>query len=305
MCLFLVTFPLLTVLLLTEKQLIPSRIAALVRNGIVRLRNRQERRLCEFWRRRYRTVNVVAQILGGFVGLVLFYVNLLAAEQAGSWQAAGGDRIVAGWACFFWIGVFYAVVTVYVFRAVTTAAFLRSVAGGRRVRPVPFHVDNCGGLRPIGAIGLRNQYILAAAGINVVFLIVLVRFIQPNPFVYPFLVGSFVLYAVAGPTAFLGPLLPFRKAMRANRQWLVAAVATALQKHYDTCIRRLGEGGELVAEDEAKAERLRKFLAIVRRAPVWPFDIATLRRFATAYVFPIAGLLGLPLWNKLIDYVMP
>jgi hypothetical protein len=50
---------------------------------------------------------------------------------------------------------------------------------------------------------------------------------------------------------------------------------------------------EVTKPDEESIERLRKVGAAIDELPIWPFDPSTLRKFATAYIVPLAlPLLG-------------
>jgi hypothetical protein len=67
----------------------------------------------------------------------------------------------------------YTLVIVYVTRCIVLSYFLRAlVAAARPLCILPLHPDKCGGLRPVGRLGLRNQYTLTILGINIVLLLV-------------------------------------------------------------------------------------------------------------------------------------
>ena len=51
----------------------------------------------------------------------------------------------------------------------TIAYFSRPVRGDTAAN-LPLHPDQCGGLRPVGEPGLRNQYTLTLPGLNIVIL---------------------------------------------------------------------------------------------------------------------------------------
>jgi hypothetical protein len=52
--------------------------------------------------------------------------------------------------------------------------------------------------------------------------------------------------------------------------------------------------------DEESIERLRKVGAAIDELPIWPFDPSTLRKFATAYIVPLA----LPLLGETVRAIL-
>ena len=76
-------------------------------------------------------------------------------------------------------------------------------------------------------------------------------------------------------------------------------VATQLQNEYTRIMSEL-ERRSIVKEDEETIDRLQKLKELVNHIPVWPFDISTVRRFLTVYIFPLlTGLISL-----LISYII-
>ena len=77
------------------------------------------------------------------------------------------------------------------------------------IRVVPFHPDGSGGgLRPVGAIGLNNQYLLSIYSSMVV----------KQPLKVPgelrlLMIAAAAIYAVVGPIVFVAPLIQFRAGM--------------------------------------------------------------------------------------------
>ena len=89
-----------------------------------------------------------------------------------SWIAPDGRVHVAGYVYLLCIILLYAVIIFYVTRVILISLFLRKLAACAPLQILPLHPDGCGGLRPVGWLGLRNQYTLTVLGINLVVLVV-------------------------------------------------------------------------------------------------------------------------------------
>jgi uncharacterized integral membrane protein len=196
----------------------------------------------------------------------------------------------------FGISLLYAMVIIYVWRCVTISSFLRALVAVAPLRLLPFHPDKCGGLRPVGRLGLRNQYTLTILGLNIVLLILVWVFSQDrDQSVQLVLLLASLAYLTLGPLVFMAPLLPFRDGMlQAKAEW-TSQVAGLLRKEFERLRGRITTG-EITSTDEAAIDRLRKLGAVIDELPVWPFDAQTLRKFATAYVVPLL----LPVLGKVL-----
>jgi hypothetical protein len=155
---------------------------------------------------------------------------------------------------------------------------------------LPFHPDKCGGLRPVGQLGLRNQTTLSILGLNVVILAVVSLSSLPRlPSQYHLIAVSAVAYLILGPIVFMAPLLPFRRGMlRTKSEWM-SEVARRLRIEFDR-LRIQIQSAQITKEDEDLVDRLRKIGSVIEELPVWPFDARTLRKFAGAYVVPLVPL---------------
>lgn len=57
-------------------------------------------------------------------------------------------------------------------------------------------------------------------------------------------------------------------------------------------IRSVLPNGEVTRADEELVDRLRKIGAVADELPVWPFDVATLKKFAASYLVPAVAFLS-------------
>jgi hypothetical protein len=167
--------------------------------------------------------------------------------------------------------------------------FLNDVVGHAQLQMLPFHPDKCGGLRPMGRFGLRNQYLLTILGMNIVFLVIVtVRYLKVPTSLAGLVAGAAAGYLLLGPIVFMGPLLSFRGAMIRTKAGLLSEVAQRLRLELQRLRKEL-PAGKLLREDEELIDRLRKVGEVIDELPVWPFDADTLRKFLTAYVAPLAA----------------
>jgi hypothetical protein len=301
-----VTLPLLIVLLVTERSLIPARIASVMAADVLVAKDNTLSTLAKDWEQRYAIANAVAQLIGVAVAVVVFYMNYLAlvGDSRPHWQVTDGRMNPAGWIYLLWqLPGFYFVACVYVVRGATTVALLSSIARDPSVKVnlLPFHPDGAGGLQPIGRIGLRNQYVLAACGINILLTFCVVGGLgTASRAQAELLIAASAFYIVAGPAVFIGPLLPFRKSMLASKRKEQQLVADRLRKEYEAIKGHLPQEGVTKADVDS-LKRLQKLQRIVDQIPVWPFDAITLRRFLVAYVLPLLPVIIAPLVEKLIQ----
>jgi hypothetical protein len=201
-----------------------------------------------------------------------------------------GHILITGWMFLLIFWLYWFLCTVYVVRAATTVWLLWSMVRSSDVLPRAFHPDRAGGLSQIGKIGLRNQYLLAAVGIQIVCGVLVAKALGAlNPatraFQVAFIVASTIAYALLGPFVFISPLLPFRQGMREKKMQALRKLGDGLQCCVDGIINRL-PGAPPTADQEKEINRFKSLIKLVEREPVWPFDTLTLSRVVTAYLAP-------------------
>jgi hypothetical protein len=306
MFLFFVTMPALVMYLVNDQCVFTTALGRTVREDIVALPPSDAATLSERWTTRFERVNVLAQIAGAVIGALVAWANyrVYASEEVGYWIVTGGRLSGAGvvflWATF----LFFALTTIYVIRSIAIATFLRDVLQRASIQIVPFHPDGCGGLRPVGAIGLNNQYLLSIYGLNVISLVLVSEpLTQPGGLRVLFVLAG-VLYSIIGPVVFVAPLMPFRARMLMVKIELMNEVAQRLRFELARVRLKL-RSDEITREDEELIERLRKIGSVVEDLPVWPFDARTVRKFMTAYIAPLVGTLGISIIRNVAKSVWP
>ena len=291
----LVSLPSLVVLLVNDEHVLSTSLDEVQRDGVIALSESAADSLRATWKKYFRIWNLITQFGGIGLGIVLGIVTLrpYVTNHVASWIAPEGQLHLAGYVYLYCIILLYTLVIVYVARSIVVSFFLRALVGGAPLRILPLHPDKCGGLRPVGRLGLRNQYTLTILGINIVLLLVVwVYSMGRTAPLRDVMIGASLAYLILGPVIFMAPLLPFRAGMQdAKREW-THQVARVVRVEIERLLEQMGKN-EISKPGEETIERLRKVGAAIDELPIWPFDPSTLRKFATAYIVPVVlPLLG-------------
>jgi hypothetical protein len=306
---FLVSFPALIVFIMSDHAALASALARIQEGGVLVIPEAESRKLSETWGPRFARINRLALVIGALVGVVLIFGNIDAYSRpgVGFWVDFSDHRpgaLLLGCVFLYCIVAVYFFAIVYVVRSIAFAFFLNDVVDDAQLRMIPFHPDHCGGLRPMGRFGLRNQYVLSLLGFNVVLLIaVTISYLTVPSSLFALVTGVAVAYIALGPLVFMGPLLSFRSGMVRTKEELLGEIANRLRVELQRLRKEL-PSGELLREDEELLDRLRKLGSVIDELPVWPFDAHTLRRFLTAYITPLLGAAAVALLDKAWDVVL-
>jgi hypothetical protein len=301
MCMYLATLPLIVIFTLSQRNMVPGRIAGIVRGSVIPVRTKYSS-MSEFvssWNKRFKIVNVIGQLAGILVAVVVCLKNydIATSPDFPDYRLTDGNINIAGWMYLCWqLPMFYWIAVVYISQGLALIVLLFRLNRNFEIEVFPFHRDNCGGLRSVGQIGLRNQYLLAVVGVNLLALWA-VNIERGDPRPLTLLIAAGVAYVGLGPVVFLGPLIPFRKSMLSAKRGEQTRVAAKLQEKYELI---MGDKDRPTKEDGEVIDSLQKLTVLINRIPVWPFDTSTLRRFFTAYVFPFLTALV----SVLINYAM-
>jgi hypothetical protein len=289
---FLVSFPVLLTLTVRDQFVLVSSLDRVRVDGVLVVPEDQAASISSLWKSRFRTLNVAAQMVGLLEGGLIAWLNYLTYRPAhlGFWIAVNGKLLPVGYVFLWCIGLFYAIVPIYILRNLGVSIFLKNLVAHAEISILPFHPDRSGGLRPVGEIGLRNQYCLSVLGANVVILIfVSFLYLKAIPSSLDgLMVAAAIAYILLGPLVFIGPLLPFRAGMLRNKTELMSEVARRLRVELRRLRQQL-EVGQITKDDEDLVDRLRKLGSVIDQLPVWPFDFGTFRKFLSAYVTPLLG----------------
>jgi hypothetical protein len=285
---FLISFPTLVLLIVSDERGLALALKRVWASGVISNDVADGAALAQKWSIRFRRVNACSYFFGLSLGGVLSWYTLKLYEGLGFWAAptTTEELGLVGYIYLYCISLLYAVITVFVFRSVVIAFFLSDLVKQVTIRLLPFHPDGCGGLQPVGRLGLRNQYTLTILGVNIAILaFVTLHYLKDDRAVHVLIIMAVLAYAVLGPIVFIGPLLPFRTGMLRSKAALMGEVSERLRTDF-TAIRSKFRTTGLSDEDLGTLERLKKVGAMIEELPVWPFDSRTLRTFGSAYVTP-------------------
>lgn len=287
---FLIAFPVLLAILLRDDYVMWNSLIQVERDGVVEIPQAASQDLCRKWRRWFLNLNIAAQTLGVAVGVSSAFLIARVHSQDESWASSGGHLAFPAAVPFLWsIFCIFSLIPVYVIRSLAISLFLKDLVAISEINMLPFHPDRSGGLRPVGEIGLRNQYVLSVIGINLALWMAFNQ-LRSGALLHS-LIGSWsVVYLLLGPLVFFGPLLPFREGMLKNKSSMMSEIAQRLRRELRRLHEQLDEGG-ITKDDEDLIDRLRKMGGVIEELPVWPYDMNTVRKFITAYVTPAAGLI--------------
>jgi hypothetical protein len=294
--LFLVSFPAILLLALTDQQMLSHALHTVQADGTVTISEADGETISKRGFRRFGKVNRVAQAVGVMAGCVTatFIFWGATAEKDGGWLAHEGHFFLIGYIYLYSMVLFVAVLAIYVIRSFFIAMSLRDLAKEAELHMLPLHPDKAGGLQQIGRLGLRNQYGLTFLGINIVLAMLTAYLFEPNQTLIVSTAVATASYLLVGPVIFVGPLLPFRACMIRNKADLMTGVALRMRIELEN-VRSRVESGVITADDEQLIERLRKIGTVIDELPIWPFDNATLKKFWGAYGGPILGALTVPI----------
>jgi hypothetical protein len=203
------TLPMVTAMLLGDHALLIRALRTVQREETVNVEPSVATALVARWNARFGLINTYGLTLALVLGVVVAMLNhrVYSPESVGHWMAVEGEPTYAGWWFLACVAAFYTLTAFYVVRSLAIWRFLRELAQKSTVRPLPMHPDGSGGLRPIGEMGLRNQYLLTAFGINL-FLLALTSetYLGYSIHLNALVTLAGVAYVIIGPVVFGAPL---------------------------------------------------------------------------------------------------
>ena len=284
------SFPAMMMSIVTDQRELAAALSRVQHDGVMVLSRERAAHLVARWSPRWPIVNVAGYAVGAAVGAAITFVNFetFSDPSVGYWIASDSRLVLPGYVFLACVFVFYALIPVCVFRTLAVSLFLRDAVAHASLRMMPFHPDRCGGLRPVGRLGLRSQWLLTVLGLNIVTLGLMVLYLDMHGSIEILPIAAAVAYVIIGPVVFVAPLLPFRNGMLRTKAELLGEVSARLRIELQR-LRTLLPSGVITKDDEELIERLRKIGAVIDELPVWPFDASTLKSFLTAYVAPIGA----------------
>lgn len=287
---FMVSVPSLFLLLASDQHMLARALQGVHRTGAVSLGAAGAQQWATDWRQRFERINRLTQriAMAAALPLSLGTWGIYRWLHAGFWATpADGQFPLAAYAYIASIALLYWLIFVYVTRCIFLSRLLADLVRQAQVNIVPMHPDGCGGLQPVGRLGLRNQYTLSILGLNIVVLAAVSYGTFGRAVLEAIVAPAVVIYLVLGPLVFIAPMLPFRDRMREARLARMNEVADLTRLEFDRLQQLATQGVRATAAELEVLLKLKDVGEAVRTLPVWPFDPRTMRSFATAYLAPL------------------
>lgn len=193
-----------------------------------------------------------------------------------------------------WVGTaLYAVMLMLVY-GVLTIYWLRRLFKSFTINVRPLHPDRAGGLSPLGNFSLMLSYIISLLGVMLVTVPVIRNYVVVGTLEFRWsteLVLGLGIYLVAAPTVFFTPLSVAHSAMQDAKDQLLLQIARRFDREYVSVRDVLGASDDAISgleNDLSIMKELQTLHDTISEFPVWPFNTANIRRFATSYLLPIA-----------------
>ena len=172
------------------------------------------------------------------------------------------------------------------FNITSTIIILRQLFEHKSLNLYPWHPDRCGGLRSISRYSLALSY--AIAGLGLVFSIWTIVEIQAGTFSDAYHIWlADTMYVVLAPVVFFLPLGTAHAAMQQTKDKLLLELSRQFDQEYKQIVEDMESESKDLGGSVEKIEHLQKLYEIADSFPVWPFDVANLRRFLTVTLAPI------------------
>jgi hypothetical protein len=289
----LISFPMLLYFAVSDQPILINAIKNVTRENILSISIENAQNLVKKWENRFKKFNIISRLCGIMFGGLAVYVNYImwSSPNVGFWAYNGTRFYATGLVYLYCVFSFYYIISVYIIRIGSITLFLQDMVKYAEVTLNPLHLDRCGGLSPVGKIGLRHQYPLAVIGVNlVIFYFWDLHYLGRPAIINIVLIILVVAYFIVGPLIFFLPLIPFHEPMINFKSKLVNEFSLILQGKLDRIRTDISdkaiikEGGDIII-------MLKEIIIPFKNLPVWPFDTETLSKFFMSYLPPAVSLI--------------
>ena len=298
----LISFPMLIYFAVSDQPVLINAIKNVTRDNIISISIENAQNLVRKWENRFKNFNILSRVCGIMFGGLAVYLNYImwSSPNVGFWAYNGTRFYTTGLVYLYCVFSFYYIISVYIIRIGSITLFLQDIVKCADVRLNPLHLDRCGGLSPVGKIGLRHQYPLAVIGVNlVIFYFWDLHYLGHSAIINVVLIILVVAYFIVGPLIFFLPLIPFHEPMINFKSKLAKEFSMILQGKLDR-IRMdisdkaiLKEAGDIII-------MLKEIIIPFRNLPVWPFDTETRSKFFMSYLPPAVSLIFTTFKDRII-----
>lgn len=213
------------------------------------------------------------------------------AMEHGVWYTAGRASVVAAQ---IWAGVLMSCLFTILLACGSIIVCLRGLfLGGTNIRPL--HPDGVGGLAPMADFALSLVYLISAVGVMLLAITPFTRGLASGSgFAYtvsPDIVIAAFVYGIASPLVFFRVLATASGPMREAKRGELAKIAGRWDVEYPATLEAVASESTDFSPMVARLTVLRELYQATRSFPVWPFDNASMRRFAGSYLSPLIGII--------------
>jgi len=288
-----ITLPVSLCLHLQERNFIPSCLERLTTNGVLCEPKISLNQFIVLWEKRFKISNWVIQFLGVIIVLIVIKLNYKSmVDDPTGWQHYGApkDNITyLGWFnIIFQISLVFFIISQVLLRIPIVTWLLWSLRNSFTIKVRPLHPDGVGGLEAVARIALQGQLVLAMLGINIASIIMSYYF-HDNSQPWYIVTAGVIAYVIIAPIVFLGPLLPFRKPMKREKEKLLSSISSEFDQELND-IGNLLQSSDSIKRLE-KIEKITRLNKSISRFPEWPSDMSTLRKFFVTLLVPAISAL--------------
>jgi hypothetical protein len=173
------------------------------------------------------------------------------------------------------------------------------------IKLYPWHPDRCGGLGYLSQYALRFSYFIGIGGFGLSLLTF--QAIQAGTiFSDILLMFTLVAYVILAPYCFFATLGTAHHSMQAIKEKQLAVISGQFNQVYQSSQEALEEENPGVLKGLVeKIETIQRLQKITEAFPVWPFDVASIRRFFAAVIgslLPIFASLVVMLVERIFGF---
>lgn len=229
------------------------------------------------------------------------WVSILFAMAAGGvyfWSVAYFPSYAAAGLMPRVTATFINVVNAYAFCGLLLACIINGwilwrILRQKEFRINPLHPDRCGGLKAMSVYSLQTVYIVAMFGMVIGLSAFRAILFEPPPLAQ-IVIPSIPLYLVVALMSFFVPLSAAHAGMKDAKRKLLDDIAQQFRQEFSHLHQELGAENRDLGPAVSRVQQLKTLYQMTSQFPVWPYDVATLRRFTATIISPLLpALIGL------------
>lgn len=226
---------------------------------------------------------VVVSIIIVTIALALSIVRPGFREAVG---AIGSDIVIFNIVMLPFLALQIYTVCMIVAKEVITIRSLGKLFEQTSINLRPLHPDKCGGLRRLQGYAITVTYAIALAGLGLSLLAYLS--FQAGHLANNYLLHILLLsYLILAPYFFFATLGTAHQAMKTNKEKFLRNISEQFQSAYADTQKQLGSERAELRNNLDKIEQLQTLHRLTISFPVWPFDMASIRRFVVTTAAPL------------------